>query len=86
LLVKTIHLILCLLYDPLKSTQFTGWSSLVEKVDIDMIWDGIFALIDSFQESRLSATVLAEQPISATICKFHGGIVEQDSAVKHQGD
>lgn len=50
-----------------------------------MFWDRVFALVDSLQEGRFSATVLTKETISATICKFHGGIGDEDSAVEDQG-
>lgn len=85
-LVKSFHLVLGLSHNPLQSTQIGWWSTFVEQVDIDVVWDRVFALVDSLEQCRLSTTVFSQETISATICKFHGGICEQDTTVENEGD
>lgn len=85
-LIKSFHLVLCLADDPLKGTKLTWWRTFVEQVDIDVVWDRVFALVDSLEESRFAATVLTKETVSATVCEFHDSIGEQDSPVEDERD
>ena len=70
LLVKPLHFIFGLLHNPFQGTKLTRWGTLIEQVDIDMIWDGEFALIDSFEKSGFATTVFSKETVSTTISKF----------------
>ncbi|TKW51055.1 hypothetical protein CTA1_9472 [Colletotrichum tanaceti] len=83
-LVQTGHLTLSLGNDPLKGTELGGRSTLVQKVDIDVFGDGELARIDGLEKGRLSATVLSQETVAATVRELEGGVVEEDTAVEHQ--
>jgi hypothetical protein len=51
-----------------------------------MVWDWVFALVNSLEKCRLSTAVLSKKTISATVCKFEGSIRNEDSAVEYQGN
>ncbi|KAI6770997.1 hypothetical protein HG531_009852 [Fusarium graminearum] len=85
LVVETLKLQLSLSDNPLKGTQVTGRSTLVKKVDVEMLGDGVLASSDGLEESGLSATVLAEETVSSTVRELESGIGDEDSAVEDQG-
>lgn len=85
LLIESLHLVLSLSDDPLQSTEFTWRSTLVKQVNIDVIWDWVLALVNSLEKCWFSATVLSQQTISAAVCKFEGGIGDENATVEGEG-
>jgi hypothetical protein len=49
-----------------------------------MVREWEFSLVNSSQQGRLAAAVLAEQTISSAVGDFESGVVEQHFAVEHQ--
>jgi hypothetical protein len=70
LVVETLQLQLSLSDDPLKGTEVTGRSTLVEKVEIEMLRNGVLAGGDGLEESGLSTAVLTEKTVSSTVSEL----------------
>jgi hypothetical protein len=83
-LVKTIHLVLSLLHNPLKGAKVRRRGALVEEIDVDMLGNGVFALGDGLEEGTLAAAVLAQEPVPAAQRQLERGVGDQDAAVEHQ--
>jgi hypothetical protein len=83
-LLQTRQLVLGLADDPLKGAQLGLGSALVEQVDVDVLGEGELALVDGLEEGRLTAAVLAEKAVAATVRDLERGVVEELLAVEHQ--
>lgn len=83
-LLKAGQLVLSLADNPLQGTQLGLGGALVQQVDVDVVGEGELARINSLEERRLSATVLAQQAVAAAVVDLEGGVVEEDLAVEHQ--
>jgi len=84
-LLKTGKLGLSLLDDPLEGTKIGDWGTLVQEVDIDVLWDGVLASCDSLEKGGLSTSVLTKKTVSSTVRNFESGVVEKDLSVENEG-
>lgn len=84
--LETGKLVLGLGDDPVKGTEFAGGSTLVEKVDVDVLGDRVLAGGDGLEESGLAATVLTQETVPAAEGKLENGILDQDAAVEDERD
>ena len=84
--LKTSKLVLGLGDDPVKGTELGRRSTLVEKVDVDVLGDGVLAGGDGLEKGGLAATVLAQETVPAAEGKLESGILDQDTTVEDEGD
>jgi hypothetical protein len=85
LLLHGVELTLSLADNPLKGTELSGRGTLVQKVDIDVLGDGELASSDGLEHGGLSATVLTQETVTATVGQFEGGVGDEDLSVEHEG-
>lgn len=84
--LETGQLVLGLGDDPVKGTKVTGRSTLVQKVDVDVLGNGVLAGGDGLEKGGLAATVLTQETVPAAEGKLESGILDQDAAVEDEGD
>jgi hypothetical protein len=85
LLLHGLELTLSLTDNPLKGTEVTGRSTLIQKVDIDVLRDGELASSDGLEHGGLSTTVLTQETVTTTVGEFEGGVGDEDLSVEHKG-
>src|SRR4051794_21161757 len=71
-LLKTSQLILSLTDNPLQGTQLSFGGTLVQQVNVDVLWEGELALVDGLEQSRLSAAVLTQETVSSAVVDLEG--------------
>lgn len=82
-LIKSLHLILRLLDDPLQCAKITRWSPFIKQINVNVFGNWVFALVDRFQQSRLPAAVFSQKTISPTVGELEGRICNQNSPMEH---
>lgn len=83
-MVETLHLVLGLLDDPFEGAQLRRRGALVEKIDVDVLWDGVLAGGDGLEEGTLAATVLAQQPVATAKVELESGVGDEDATVEDE--
>ena len=83
-LLETCQLVLGFADDPLEGAQLSLGGTLVQEVDVDVLRERELASSNGLEKSGLSATVLAQETVAATICDFERGVVEKDLSVEHK--
>jgi hypothetical protein len=84
-LLHALQLALSLTDNPVKGTLVSGGSTLVEKIDIDVLGNGELASSNGLEDSGLSTAVLTEETVAATEGQLEGGIGDEDLSVEHKG-
>ena len=69
---------------PSQGTQLGLGGTLVQQVNVDVLWEGELALVDGLEKSGLSATVLTQQTVSSAVVDLEGGVVEEDFSVEDE--
>jgi hypothetical protein len=85
LLLHFLELALGLPDNPVKGTLVSGGSTLVEKVDIDVLGNGVFTGSNGLENSGLSTTVLTEETVATTEGQLEGGVGNENLSVEHKG-
>jgi hypothetical protein len=83
-LIESCHFILCLFNNPLQSTKIAWWSSLVQQVNVDVLWDRKLSLVNGFEDSTLSTAILSQETIPSSKVDLNCRIVDQHLSMKHQ--
>jgi hypothetical protein len=84
LLLHVLQLDLGLTDNPVKGTLVGGGSTLVEKVNIDVVGNGELAGSNGLEDSGLSTTVLTEETVATTEGQLEGGVGNKDFSVEHK--